>query len=98
MAEIMHEIKIVGTAEQVFSALTTLDGIKSWQTPQAEGTGAVGSEWIFKFTGRPEFHWEVTASEPPRHVAWRCTSGPGDSVGTRAIFDISPTDDGRTLL
>lgn len=98
MAEITHEIKIAGTPEQVFDALTTLDGVRSWQTPHAEGTGAVGSEWVFKFTGRAEFAWEVMTSESPRLVEWRCTEGPGDSVGTTARFEISPLDDGRTLL
>jgi uncharacterized protein YndB with AHSA1/START domain len=98
MAEIMHEIKIAGSPEAVFGALTTPDGIKSWQTPDVEGTGAVGSEWVFRFTGRPEFHWRVVASESCRRVEWKCTAGPGDSVGTTATFDISPIDDGRTLL
>jgi uncharacterized protein YndB with AHSA1/START domain len=98
MAEILHEIKISGTPEQVFTALTTLDGIKSWQTPLVEGTGAIGTEWVFTFTGRAEFAWEVLASESPDLVKWRCTEGPGDSVGTTATFAISPTGDGRTLL
>ncbi len=97
MHEINHEIKISATPDEVFTALSTVDGIKSWQTPHTTGTGEVGSQWEFKFSGRPEFAWEVRASDP-KHIEWRCTAGPGDSVGTTATFDISARDDGRTLL
>lgn len=98
MHEIIHEIKIAATPEQVFAALTTLEGIQSWQTPLAEGTGAVGSEWVFTFTGRAEFAWEIVASDSPRNIEWRCTEGPGDSVGTTATFEIWALDEGRSLL
>ena len=59
MPEIDHEIKISAPPEQVFAALTTLDGVKGWHNPDAEGTGEVGSEWVFRFTDHPEFGWEV---------------------------------------
>ncbi|NMN99582.1 SRPBCC family protein [Antrihabitans stalactiti] len=95
--EISHEIKISGSPEQVFTALTTAEGIQSWQTPHAVGTGEVGSKWEFKFSGRPEFAWEVVASQPS-HVEWLCAAGPGDSVGTKATFEISALDEGTTLL
>ena len=97
MPEIDHEIKIKATPEQVFAALSTHEGVTSWQTPHAEGTGAVGSEWRFKFEDRAEFDWEVVESEPPSRVVWRCTKGPGDSVGTTATFLVNPSGD-RTLL
>lgn len=51
MPEIDHEIRIDAPPEQVFAALRTHAGGSSWQTPHAEGTGAVGSQWRFKFTG-----------------------------------------------
>ena len=37
MPEIDHEIKIAAAPEQVFAALTTLDGVKGWHTPTADG-------------------------------------------------------------
>ena len=37
MPEIDHELKIDATPEQVFAALTTLDGVKGWHTPTAYG-------------------------------------------------------------
>lgn len=98
MAEIVHEITIAATPAQVYAALTTADGMRSWHTPLAEGSGAVGTVWAFTFTGRAEFDWEITASEPDERVEWKCVKGPGDSVGTTASFTIAPTRDRRTLV
>ena len=97
MHEIDHEIKVSAPPERVFAALTTLDGVKGWHTPNASGDGSVGSEWVFTFADHPEFSWEVTQSDAPSRVVWRCTRGPGDSVGTTATFVITPVDE-RTLL
>jgi uncharacterized protein YndB with AHSA1/START domain len=97
MPEIDHEIKIAATPEKVFTALTTLDGVKGWHAPTATGTGEVGSEWIFSYADHPEFGWEITASDAPSRVVWRCTRGPGDSAGTTATFTVTPTG-ARTLL
>ena len=97
MHEIDHELKISASPQQVFDALATVDGLRGWHTPGASGTGEVGSEWVFPFADHPEFGWEITESDPPNRVVWRCTRGPGDSVGTTATFTIVDVD-GRSLL
>jgi uncharacterized protein YndB with AHSA1/START domain len=97
MPEIDHEIKVDATPERVFAALTTLQGVKGWHTPTASGTGEVGGEWVFGFADHPEFAWEVVTSDPPNSIVWRCTRGPGDSVGTTATFAVTPSG-ARTLV
>jgi uncharacterized protein YndB with AHSA1/START domain len=96
--DIDHEINIAATPDQVFAALSTLAGVRAWHAPNAEGTGEVGSEWVFPFADHPEFGWEVTESDAPSKVVWRCTRGPGDSVGTTATFTVRSTADGRALV
>ena len=98
MPEIDHEIKIVSTPERVFAALSTIDGVRGWHAPTATGIGTLGSQWLFSYADGPEFGLEVTASEPPSRVVWRCTRGPGDSVGTTATFTITVADEGRSLV
>lgn len=98
MHQIDHELKVAATPDQVYTALTTLAGIRSWHTPGAEGSGDVGSTWVFAFADHPEFAWEVVTSDAPELVVWRCVRGPGDSVGTTATFTLSDIGDGRTLL
>lgn len=92
-----HGLKVDATPEQVFAALSTPDGIRGWYTPGATGTGEAGSEWVFPFADHPEFAWEITESDASSRVAWRCTRGPGDSVGTTATFTVVPAG-ARTLL
>jgi uncharacterized protein YndB with AHSA1/START domain len=92
-----HELKIDAPPEQVYEALTTLEGVKGWHNPTVTGSGEVGTEWVFSFADHPEFGWEVTASDVPCRVVWRCTRGPGDSVGTTVTFTIVPANE-RTLL
>lgn len=98
MAEIAHEIKIDASAERVFAALSTPDGMRGWHTAAVDGGGVVGTDWRLRFEGGPTFAWRVTASDPDRMVEWECVEGPGDSVGTRVTYLVRPLDDGRTLV
>jgi uncharacterized protein YndB with AHSA1/START domain len=96
--QIDHEIKISAAPELVYDALTTLNGVKGWHKPTATGSGALGSEWVFSFADHPEFNWEIVALHPQSKVVWKCTRGPGDSVGTTATFTLINTDDNRTVV
>jgi uncharacterized protein YndB with AHSA1/START domain len=96
--QIDHEIKISAAPELVYDALTTLNGVKGWHTPTATGSGDLGSEWVFSFADHPEFAWKILALDPQSKVVWKCTRGPGDSVGTTATFTLVNTDDHRTLV
>lgn len=98
MAEIHHEIKIDAPTQRVFDALSSREGLKGWHATAATGSGAVGTEWTFTHDDGPEFAWHIHKSEAPQRIEWRCTKGPGDSVGTTVTFTISDTDDGRTLV
>lgn len=98
MAEITHEIRIRAPRDAVYEALTTKPGMQGWHAASVVGDGSVGSTWHLEFPGAPSFDWEVTDSEPHSLVAWRCTAGPGDSVGTTVTFQLSDTGDGRTLV
>jgi uncharacterized protein YndB with AHSA1/START domain len=95
--DIDHELKIAATPEQVYAALTTPDGLRGWHAPTVTGSGEVGGEWTFAYADHPEFRWAVVESDAPQAVVWRCTEGPGDSVGTVAAFTIVAID-GRTRL
>lgn len=98
MAQIDHEIRIAAPVNQVYRALTTAAGIKGWNTPNVQGSGAVGSEWQLAYTGRPGFRWRIAAADADRRVVWECAEGPGDSVGTSIVFELASQPDGRTLL
>ncbi|HWJ73971.1 MAG TPA: SRPBCC domain-containing protein [Kaistia sp.] len=92
-----HEIVISGTSEAVRQALGTAEGIRGWNTPLVQGTGALGTEWILEYPNRPDFAWRIDL-DGPEEILWTCTKGPGDAVGTTARFVIDPQVDGRVRL
>jgi len=92
-----HEIFISADTAKVRHALSTADGLRGWNTPHVEGSGELGTEWVLKYSGRPEFSWRIDLDEP-EEILWTCTKGPGDAVGTTANFIFSPAKDGRTRV
>ncbi|MBV9324777.1 MAG: SRPBCC domain-containing protein [Chloroflexi bacterium] len=92
-----HEIKLAAPAAACLRALTATDALRTWYTPDTDGDASVGGTLRFAFDGRPTFRWLVLDAGP-RRVHWRCTEGPGASVGTEVVFVLTPTADDRTLL
>jgi hypothetical protein len=89
-----HEVFIDADAGKIRNALGTAEGLRGWNTPAVEGSGAVGTEWTLQYSERPEFSWRIDQSEPET-ILWTCTKGPGDAVGTTATFSLAPAPDGR---
>ena len=98
MADIHHEIKINAPQEQVFVALTTLQGLTGWHSANVSGDAGLHGAIVFQSPARPPFEWKVAGLSKPNEVAWICIQGPGDSVGTAARFVLSASPDGRTLV
>lgn len=95
MAQINHEIKINAPIEKVHQAITSLQDLRSWHTSSMEGDSKPNGVLISKAKDKPTFHWKIKSAKP---VIWECTEGPGDSVGTQVIFNLSETDDGGILV
>jgi hypothetical protein len=71
--------------------------LQGWNTPLVKGTGELGTEWILRYTGQPEFHWRIDSNDP-RDIVWTCTQGPGNAIGTSAHFTLLPADNGRATV
>lgn len=93
MADINHEIKIQTSLEKAFKALSNLNDLKKWHTAHIEEKGRGEREFNFMATGKPAFLWKMIRIEPNHQVTWECLEGPGDSVGTQAIYKLSKKDD-----
>lgn len=98
MSEIKHDITMNATCETIFKALTTEEGLKSWFTPEVNGSGEVGTEWELKFTDQPFFRWGIMTSDAPYDVAWKCLEGPGSAPGTEVEYTLTPTPDNKAVL
>jgi uncharacterized protein YndB with AHSA1/START domain len=98
VVDISHETKIKATPDQIFAVLTKANELKAWHSSHVSGQTQLGGVLHIEGSGKPGFDWKVTELSPPKRVGWLCTAGPGDSVGTTVLFELSPADQGRTLV
>lgn len=102
MVSIIHRIGIRSTAERVYEALSTIEGISNWWTNEVEGEEQQGGKIKFTFRAvlgelKGQMVMEVLALHPGTAVQWRCVDGPGEWVGTDITFDLSEQD-GQTII
>jgi hypothetical protein len=92
------KLTLGASADVVFDALTTIDGLAAWWTP-VTGSGLSGGELTFSFGPAAEAVMRVDAAERGVGVRWTnlaCVQQ--DWVGTTLHFDIRATSDGGTEL
>jgi uncharacterized protein YndB with AHSA1/START domain len=97
MVEIIHRIGIACTPAEVFSALTTNDGLSRWWTTDTSGAGGVGSVIEFRFDGMgPDF--QVMELEKDSLVRWRHSGEvPNAWMGTEVSFHLK-AEGGQTYV
>lgn len=85
MASIKHLFHINASGENVYEALSTINGLANWWTIQTSGGSALGETIQFRFgEGGPDM--QVTALRPNELVSWECVAGPQDWIGTKFDF------------
>ena len=103
MTDIVHRIGATATPTEVYSALTTVEGLSGWWTEDTKedgDAGQVGSTIRFRFAGAPEpggFDMRVLEATPARHVRWEVVEGPDEWLGTEVSFELSQ-EDGFTIV
>ncbi|HWZ43436.1 MAG TPA: SRPBCC domain-containing protein [Candidatus Saccharimonadales bacterium] len=81
MPDILHRVGINAKPEKVFTALTTIEGLRGWWVSTATGSAAQGGLINFGFCDM-----QVVATEPGKLVHWRCTRGPDEWLNTEVVF------------
>jgi uncharacterized protein YndB with AHSA1/START domain len=87
-----RDVTIAAPPEQVFRALTTLEGLGGWWTPTVSGVATTGGTLTFGFEGLEEtIVMHVDVAEPPSSVVWTCLRNDGhpEWVGTRVMFEMT---------
>jgi len=96
-----REIPFRAPIEQVFDALTTLEGLAGWWTPIVSGNPKAGGEIRFGFTGLDEIIViRVEEAKHPSSVIWSCLTHTGHPKweGTRILFQLEGERDRAGLL
>jgi uncharacterized protein YndB with AHSA1/START domain len=97
MSEIIQELTIEATPENVFHALTTSDGIAGWWSNLATAEPKVGSLTEVRFESGV-MQMEITNLEVGKKVHWKVKLSPHDWEGSTITWDLTPTSKGTSLL
>jgi len=101
MPDILHQIDIEASIDDVHRALSTTDGLRSWWTADSTALDEVGYVNVFRFDdGTVEFRFRVDDTTPDR-VRWTCVAGekvPGEWVETQIDVRLEPREDGTTRV
>lgn len=103
MADIIHRVGIKAPLQNVYEALSTVDGISGWWTEQTSGKSQIGKTIVVRFLSLDgneigSMNMEVKSLEPAKKVQWTFTAGPEEWIGTDAIFDLHQEGDYTIVL
>lgn len=98
MADILHKVGITSASPRdIYSALTTIDGLSGWWTVNTQGDGRAGGMLRFRF-GAGGFDMKVLELRPDSYVLWQVVDGPEEWIGTKISFEIAPKADWTIVL
>jgi uncharacterized protein YndB with AHSA1/START domain len=103
MVDIIHRIGIRSSAEQVYKALSTIEGLSNWWSQEVKGDERIGGKIEFTFrseTGdiKGQMVMEVQKLNAEKNIRWRCIDGPPEWIDTEITFDLSQQDDQVIIL
>ena len=97
MVDILHRVGIKSSADKVYAALATRDGLANWWTANTQGESKVGGVLQFRFRadGREigGFDMKVLELQPGRRVLWEVVDGPPEWIGTKIDFQLKQEDE-----
>ena len=99
IADYQKTIRVKGSPEALFDALTSVSGLAAWWTP-VTGSGDAGGELKFLMNAPEPCVMHVDEATRPASVRWtvtECRFLP-DWVGTRPVFTITPVQGGECEL
>jgi uncharacterized protein YndB with AHSA1/START domain len=95
MVDILHRVGLTTSPEQVYEALTTVDGLAAWwttDTTEADGT------LQFRFGEVGGFDLKVVELTPNKRVEWLVVDGPAEWIGTTVTFDLAQDGEWTIVL
>lgn len=94
---ITHHLKIRTSAEKIYHAVATQDGIQGWWSKDCKVGEAVGESSKLKFDKQGkivEMGFKTKELDPYNKVVWECTENGNPAwLGTNIVTHISQTED-----
>ena len=89
MPNIHHELIIGASAEKVYHAITSQEGLAAWWTPQTTARAEKGSTARFGFGPSYFKEMKITDMRENTFVQWLCLAGADEWIGTTLTFTLS---------
>jgi len=98
MVDILHKVGIETSAvNEVYAALTTLEGLSGWWTDDTQGDTAVSGVLEFRFDVG-SIDMKVVELRPAHSVRWQVVDGPPEWIGTTVSFELRQDGDYVVVL
>lgn len=99
MVDILHRVGVkTSSPDEVYDALTSVDGLAGWWTDDTQGDAEVGGVIEFRFPPIGGFDMAVEELRPHERVQWRVVDGPEEWINTTIEFDLKQEDDYTIIL
>ena len=96
--DILHKVGIKSSSlDDVYQALTTIEGLSGWWTIDTQGESKVGGVIQFRF-GPGDIEMKVLELRPARRVLWEVVDGPEEWIGTKVSWDLRQEGDWTLVL
>ena len=92
MPNIRHELLIGASAEEVYHAITSKEGLSAWWTPGTKITTEINSIAYFGFGPEYVKEMRITELSTSQKVKWFCTAGAEEWIGTTITFELQSGD------
>jgi uncharacterized protein YndB with AHSA1/START domain len=88
MPNIHQEVLIGASAEIIYNAITSSEGLAGWWTAGVTAKPEIGS--VARFPFGPDYFKEmkITELKPSRLVKWTCIKGDEEWIGTHLSFEL----------
>lgn len=98
MVDILHRVGMKSASlDEVYAALTTLEGLSGWWATDTKGQTEVGGILEFRFEPGG-FDMLVLELNPAESVLWEVTDGPAEWIGTTVRWDLKQEGDYTIVL
>jgi uncharacterized protein YndB with AHSA1/START domain len=99
MVDILHRIgTTTSSPDDVYAALTTIEGLASWWTEDTKGDESVDGVIEFRFGEAGGFDMKVLETRPAELVRWEVVDGPEEWIGTQVRFELKQENDWTIVL
>ena len=99
MPDILHKVGIKSSSQNdVYKALTTVEGLSAWWTSNTQGESKVGGVLQFRFFEADRFNMKVLELDPNKRVLWQVVEGPKEWIDTTIGWDLKQEGDHTVVL